>query len=148
MIVLLFCCGGVDALRNPDALEALVQRQLPFHADSFVFHLEEEVPVNMKTYSALDTFTLFDGDDGKVNIECSTRSACARGLYTYLLPAAIVADGNRYLTEIGKADIYWTGSRLGQLPEQLPPVGQNVSRQAIVPWRYHFNTGTPSPRAF
>lgn len=50
---------------------------------------------------------------------------------------------NRYLTEIGKVDVYWTGSRLSQLPEQLPPVGKNISRQAIVPWRYHFNTGSP-----
>jgi len=49
---------------------------------------------------------------------------------------------DRYLTEIGKVDIYWTGSRLGQISAQLPPVGQNISRQAIVPWRYHFNTGT------
>jgi Alpha-N-acetylglucosaminidase (NAGLU) tim-barrel domain len=48
----------------------------------------------------------------------------------------------RYLTEIGKVDIYWTGSRLGELPQVLPPVGSNITRQAIVPWRYHFNTGT------
>jgi alpha-N-acetylglucosaminidase len=75
-------CGGA-AQGNTSALDALVQRQLPFHADSFVFHLEEEVQVNVRTHSALDTFTLFDGSDGKVNIECSTKSACSRGLYTY-----------------------------------------------------------------
>ena len=49
---------------------------------------------------------------------------------------------SRYLTEIAKVDIYWTGSRLTQLPPIIPPVGKNISRQAIVPWRYHFNTGT------
>src|SRR5947207_5763774 len=49
-----------------------------------------------------------------------------------------------YLTEIGKVDIYWTGSRLTQLPPTIPPVGKNISRQAVVPWRYHFNTGIPS----
>lgn len=137
-------CGG-SAQGNTSALDALVLRQLPFHADSFVFHLpEEEVQVNVRTHSALDTFTLFDGSDGKVNIECSTKSACSRGLYTYISPATIEVDGEyRYLTEIGKVDIYWTGSRLGQLSTQLPPVGKNISRQAIVPWRYHFNTGTP-----
>ena|SRR5579859_2311511 len=51
------------------------------------------------------------------------------------------SDG-RYLTEIGKVDIYWTGSRLTQLSSIIPPVGKNISRQAVVPWRYHFNTGT------
>jgi hypothetical protein len=48
----------------------------------------------------------------------------------------------RYLTEIAKVDIYWTGSRLTQLSPIIPPVGKNISRQAVVPWRYHFNTGT------
>jgi hypothetical protein len=52
-----------------------------------------------------------------------------------------IAD-RRYLTEIGKVDIYWTGSRLKDL-SILPPVGTNLTRQAIVPLRYHFNTGTP-----
>jgi hypothetical protein len=66
------------------ALDALVQRQLPFHTDSFVFHLDTQAEINVKTNSALDTFTLFDGSDGKVHIECSTKSACSRGLYTYL----------------------------------------------------------------
>lgn len=65
------------------ALEALVTRQLPFHSDSFVFHLAQQQKINIKTYAELDTFTLFDLD-GKVNIECSTISACARGLYTYV----------------------------------------------------------------
>src|SRR5262249_47681915 len=53
---------------------------------------------------------------------------------------------HRYLTEIGKVDIYWTGSRLNQLPEKLPCVGKRITRQAIVPFRYHFNTGLP-PRS-
>lgn len=83
-VVVAGLCGCAGAQGNTSALNALVQRQLPFYADSFVFHLEEEVQVNMRTYSALDTFTLFDGSDGTVNIECSTRSACSRGLYTYV----------------------------------------------------------------
>jgi len=65
-------------------LDALVQRQLPFHADQFVFHIAPQVAVNVKSHTELDTFTLFDAD-GKINIECSTRVACARGLYTYVL---------------------------------------------------------------
>jgi hypothetical protein len=81
-----FCCNAAAGNTSTAALEALVQRQLPFHADSFVFHLDTQVQIDMKTHSALDTFTLFDGGDGKVHIECSTKSACARGLYTYYNP--------------------------------------------------------------
>ena len=136
-------CDAAVENTSTAALEALVQRQLPFHADSFVFHLDAQVQIDMKTHSALDTFTLFDGGDGKVHIECSTKSACARGLYTYNPSIQLCVD-YRYLTEIGKVDVYWTGSRLGQISEQLPPVGKNISRQAIVPWRYHFNTGSHS----
>jgi hypothetical protein len=74
----------VSAVDNTStaALDALVQRQLPFHSDKFVFRLKTEAKVNMKTATELDTFTLSDGSNGTINIECSTRSACARGLYT------------------------------------------------------------------
>jgi len=82
LIFLPFCICDVVGNTSTAALEALVQRQIPFHADKFVFHIEPQVQINMKNYSALDTFTLFDGSDGNVHIECSTRSACARGLYT------------------------------------------------------------------
>lgn len=70
------------------ALEALIYRQLPFHTDSFVFHLAEQQAINVKTHSELDTFTLFDAN-GRINIECSTVSACARGLYTYPSPPLV-----------------------------------------------------------
>jgi len=78
--------GQCNAQANTSTagLDALVQRQLPFHADNFVFHLAPQATINVKNHTALDTFTLFDAD-GKINIECSTRSACARGLYTYSL---------------------------------------------------------------
>jgi alpha-N-acetylglucosaminidase len=73
------------------ALEALVARQLPFHNNSFIFHLAQQQKINIKTHAELDTFTLFDRD-GKVHIECSTISACARGLYTCLpnIPLPII----------------------------------------------------------
>ena len=76
-----------DAMDNTStaALDALVLRQLPFHADKFIFHLEPQAKISIKTHSALDTFALSDGSNGTINIECSTRSACARGLYTYPL---------------------------------------------------------------
>lgn len=84
LVFLVFTFFGDAAVENTAAaLEALVQRQLPLHAESFVFHLDTQVQIDVKTHSALDMFTLFDERDGKVHIECTTKSACARGLYTY-----------------------------------------------------------------
>jgi hypothetical protein len=77
---------GAAADTNTSSLDALVKRQLPFHADKFKFFLAPQVTVNMKTHSDLDTFTVFDAPNATIGIECSTRSACARGLYTYLAP--------------------------------------------------------------
>lgn len=39
-------------------------------------------------------------------------------------------------------DIWWTGSRLDQLPHKLPAVKEPVTGSAIVPYRYFFNTVT------
>ncbi|EGO28130.1 glycoside hydrolase family 89 protein [Serpula lacrymans var. lacrymans S7.9] len=44
--------------------------------------------------------------------------------------------------EFGGVDIWWTGSRLNELPSELPSVGQPVTRSSLVPYRYHFNTVT------
>lgn len=49
---------------------------------------------------------------------------------------------NRYCTEVGNVDIWWTGSRLHELAEPLPKVGNTIHGSSIVPWRYHFNTVT------
>ena len=48
----------------------------------------------------------------------------------------------RYLTEYGGVDIWWTGSRLDELPQELPYVGTPVTRSSIVKYRYFFNTVT------
>ena len=61
-----------------DGLYALVQRRIPSHNKSFNFVLK---PDN----STLDTFTLSDSDcqgDAQIDIQCTSISACARGLYT------------------------------------------------------------------
>ncbi|THG98535.1 hypothetical protein EW026_g3666 [Hermanssonia centrifuga] len=47
-----------------------------------------------------------------------------------------------YVTEIGGVDIWWTGSRLHELPSPLPSVGAPLTGSSIVPYRYHFNTVT------
>lgn len=48
----------------------------------------------------------------------------------------------RYLTEYGGVDIWWTGSRLSDLPNKLPPIGTPATHSSIVKYRYFFNTVT------
>lgn len=120
-------------------IRELVQRRLPAHADSFTF---------TKINGDGDVYTVTDAPEkqGRVTVECTTPSACARGLYAYVLWNIRVLELNRrsprYLTERGGLDIWWTGSRFENLPPSLPSVGQPLSGSAIVPYRYHFNTVT------
>lgn len=51
-----------------------------------------------------------------------------------------------YLTDVAHVDIYWfIGSRLNQAPSKLPGLSRPLQGSSTVPWRYHFNTGTPRP---
>ncbi|TCD70100.1 hypothetical protein EIP91_004829 [Steccherinum ochraceum] len=124
LLVLLTAVSAVLAAKpSPlDGVTALVKRRIPKHANNFTFQLVEGTP---------DSFTVSDskGQKGGITVQCTTVSACSRGLYTYL-------------TEFGGVDIWWTGSRLDQLPTRLPSVGSPVNGSSIVPWRYHFNTVT------
>ncbi|KAH9926415.1 alpha-N-acetylglucosaminidase [Fomitopsis serialis] len=108
------------ATTSLDGIYALVQRQIPQHVDSFSFSL---------IVGDGDSFVISDSYSGGISVQCTTVSACARGLYTYV-------------TQYGGVDIWWTGSRLGQLSSTLPEVGTPVNGTAIVPYRYHFNTVT------
>ncbi|TFY63212.1 hypothetical protein EVJ58_g3385 [Rhodofomes roseus] len=109
------------ATTSLDGIYALVQRQIPQHANSFTFSLID---------GDGDSFAISDSASGDgVSVQCTTVSACARGLYTYV-------------TQFGGVDIWWTGSRLSQLSSTLPKVGTPVNGTAIVPYRYHFNTVT------
>ncbi|KAF9233215.1 glycoside hydrolase family 89 protein [Melanogaster broomeanus] len=117
----------VSALSEVDGLYSLVQRRVPANTNSFNFTLTSG-------NSSVDTFTLSDATshghgNPQINIECTSISACARGLYTYL-------------TEFGGVDIWWTGSRLDELPNQLPSIGAPVTRSSLVKYRYFFNTVT------
>ncbi|KAI9065123.1 glycoside hydrolase family 89 protein [Trametes sanguinea] len=112
------CATGKSA-GNLQGIYALVKRRTPAHANAFLFALVK---------GEGDAFTISDAHNG-IQVECTTVSACARGYYTYL-------------TQHGGVDIWWTGSRLNELPSHLPKVGQPVKGQAIVPYRYHFNTVT------
>ena len=75
---------GVESLSSSadqfSGLYALVQRRVPQYQNSFQFALKAP-----KSNDTEDTFTLSDvhaGPRKKVQIECSSISACARGLYT------------------------------------------------------------------
>ncbi|KAI0673067.1 alpha-N-acetylglucosaminidase [Trametes maxima] len=117
--LLAFGLGVATAAQDLEGIYALVRRRVPNHAHAFSFSLAEGEP---------DVFTISDAKAG-IHVECTTVSACARGIYTYL-------------TEHGGVDIWWTGSRLHGLPARLPKVGKPVKGQAIVSYRYHFNTVT------
>ncbi|KAI0348304.1 alpha-N-acetylglucosaminidase [Trametopsis cervina] len=110
----------VLATTSLSGLHSLVKRRIPQHANDFTFELVK---------GSGDAFSINDGKKGGIDVECTTVSACARGLYTYL-------------TEFGGVDIWWTGSRLHELASPLPKVGKTVKGSSLVPWRYHFNTVT------
>ena len=69
------------ATTSLDGISSLVQRQVPNHADKFTFSLIEP----SSEENDLDSFVLSDADEGEgIDIQCTTVSACARGLYTYV----------------------------------------------------------------
>ncbi|CAL1694796.1 unnamed protein product [Somion occarium] len=115
-------CVQANSTFDFRGLDSLVQRRLPQHAEDFTF---TALPGTGDRYIINDT-----GDrKGAVTVSCTSISACARGLYTYL-------------TKFGGVDIWWTGSRLHELPSHLPHVGEPITGEAVVPFRYHFNTVT------
>lgn len=64
------------AVTSLGGIYSLVQRQLPDHADAFTFTLIQ---------GEGDSFVLSDSaaNAGGIDVQCTTASACARGLYTY-----------------------------------------------------------------
>ena len=61
------------ATTSLDGIYALVQRQIPQHANSFTFSLID---------GDGDSFVISDSSEGGVSVQCTTVAACARGLYT------------------------------------------------------------------
>jgi alpha-N-acetylglucosaminidase len=60
---------------NLDGIRALVKRRIPTHASSFNFEF---------TSGSGDSFVVSDspGKESGIVVQCTTISACARGLYT------------------------------------------------------------------
>ena len=66
---------GVSQVAADNKLQgiyALAKRRVPSHADAFSFALVDGEP---------DTLVVSDARNG-IHVECTTVSACARGLYT------------------------------------------------------------------
>ncbi|KAI0362277.1 alpha-N-acetylglucosaminidase [Trametes cingulata] len=119
VLLILQAVSALAAAQDLKGIYALAKRRVPKHANAFSFALVDGEP---------DAFEISDARGG-IHVECTTVSACARGLYTYF-------------TQHGGVDIWWTGSRLNELPLPLPKLGKRVKGRAIVPYRYHFNTVT------
>ena len=114
-------------------IEALVQRRLPNHVDSFSFSLTG-TPLSSTSTNITDRpndeYTVSNGADGKFHISGNSPIALASALRWYL---------NTYC----HVDIYWfIGSRLHLAPRNLPRLNSTYHGSSIVPWRYHFNTVT------
>ncbi|KAI6024233.1 glycoside hydrolase family 89 protein [Pisolithus marmoratus] len=114
---------------NVEGLYNLVNRRIPQHAGAFRFTLTSGNATAFDTFTLRDVTSQDDGCDTQIDIECTSISACARGLYTYV-------------TEFGGVDIWWTGSRLDQITHPLPVVGTPITRSSVVRYRYFFNTVT------
>lgn len=65
----------VLATTSLSGLHSLVKRRIPQHANDFTFELVK---------GSGDAFSINDGKKGGIDVECTTVSACARGLYTYV----------------------------------------------------------------
>ncbi|GJE89695.1 glycoside hydrolase family 89 protein [Phanerochaete sordida] len=113
--------GATVAAFDAAGLQGIIERRLPQHAGKISFS---------SLQGGGDSFVVREGNSsGTVSVSCTSTSACARGLYTYL-------------TEVGGVDIFWTGSRLHELQTPLPKVTSPITGASIVPYRYHFNTVT------
>lgn len=125
----------------------LVKRRLPEHVDSFEFSLVDDggsdsnVPLNAEF--------VVTASGGKVRIEGNSLSALSSGyiLITFMRFIQLLMFDlfslHKYLTEVVHVDIHWfIGSRLDQAPPELPALEQPLKGSSVVPWRYHFNTGT------
>lgn len=75
-VLLVFTWLAHATTTSLDGILSLVQRQVPDHADAFTFTLVQ---------GEADSFMLSDTVNGSgINVQCSSVSACARGLYTYV----------------------------------------------------------------
>jgi alpha-N-acetylglucosaminidase len=65
-------------------LYALVKRRMPSHSNAFIFNLSTTASSDVDTFKMRDASHDEGNANAKIYIECTTISACARGLYTYV----------------------------------------------------------------
>ncbi|PSR71093.1 hypothetical protein PHLCEN_2v13062 [Hermanssonia centrifuga] len=111
-----------------DGIYGIVNRRIPQHSNGFTFEL---------TNGTGDAFVVSDtrGHSGGITVHLSLAINMEVAFISLIFSFS-------YVTEIGGVDIWWTGSRLHELPSPLPSVGAPLTGSSIVPYRYHFNTVT------
>ena len=69
-------CSSATASDSLNGIRGIVERRMPKHVDAFTFKM---------TRGSDDAFTISDSHaSGGITVSCTTVSACARGLYTYV----------------------------------------------------------------
>ncbi|KAL3421437.1 hypothetical protein PVAG01_07882 [Phlyctema vagabunda] len=115
---------------------SLIQRRMPFHADSFEFLLVNSI----SNGTGYDQYMVSSTSNGKIRVEGTTLSALSFGAVSSNRRANRL---RRYLSDVAHVDIYWyIGSRLHIAPLPLPALQRPIHGYSIVKWRYHFNTVT------
>ena len=94
LVLLAAALPTVFATDNLAGLYGLVKRRIPQHANSFQFKL-----VNGTGDSFIVSDTPHSSNRG-VTVECTTISACARGLYTCVLFPVYLSDVYEHPTQV------------------------------------------------
>ena len=134
------------SVKDLDGIRDLVKQHIPKHVSSFLFELID---------GPGDLFVVSDScsKQDAIDIKCTLTSTCAWGLYECVnrfflhIESTSISSADhysvRYLRRRAGVGIWWTGSRLDQLPSHLPPVGDvPIQGSSIVKYRYYFNTVT------
>lgn len=122
--------AAMAAAQSTAGLTSLLQRRMPNHVADFSFKIVNASSIGVSNSSLHDSYTVTSSPNGTIHVQGTTISALSQGLH-------------RYVTDVLHLDIYWfVGSRLYLAPTPLPGFNGTLTGSSVVPWRYHFNTGT------
>ncbi|KAJ5887028.1 uncharacterized protein N7473_009702 [Penicillium subrubescens] len=132
LIYLLLFAASAPA-QSTEGLYSLVKRRLPNHIDHIHFTIDKS------NLQAPRCAKWLNPGQGQFHIGTVIWVSTSRSFF-------VVPRLHRYLADVAHVDIYWfIGSRLDQAPSKLPHLTKPLHGSSTVPWRYHFNTGTPRP---
>ncbi|KAJ5593927.1 uncharacterized protein N7459_000135 [Penicillium hispanicum] len=124
--LLWLCTASAAASQATNGIYNLLKRRIPEHVDSFSFTLDP----SFTSGEGYDHFIVQNASNGTIHVHGSSLSALLTGVH-------------RYLTDVAQVGIWWfIGSRLDQVPAELPAVPAPINSSSTVRWRYHFNTVT------